>query len=166
MYSDQEKSFNACFRDQIQELFKDKLICKSALIHGLNLSQKVPFCSDNATSRNITRDAIEIFVNRVQNLDEFGCPLPCSHSTYSINLIRQHNNVLELFTGESRSGDYFLYFYYSSLESSVESENLIYDFPNLVANIGGYLGLLLGSSCLTIYLFVLDLAREKLIKRV
>ena len=98
----------------------------------------------------------------MQNLDEFGCPLPCSHFTYSINLVRQHKNAFELFTGENRTEDYHLYFYYSSLESDVESENLIVDFPNLVANIGGYLGLLLGFSCLTIYLSVLDLAKAKI----
>ena len=162
LYSEGDKNFNDCFGDNIRKLFKDKLACKSALINGINLSSKVPMCSDNETSRNITSDAIEIFVSRMQNLDEFGCPLPCSHFTYSINLVRQHKNAFELFTGENRTEDYHLFFYYSSLESDVESENLIVDFPNLVANIGGYLGLLLGFSCLTIYLSVLDLAKAKI----
>lgn len=142
-------------------MLEAKLVCKSVLIKELNLSSKIPLCTPEE-SRNATSQAIMHFVTQMQITNDLGCPIPCSHSSYSPNMLRQHSNAFELFTGESRTDDYMLYFYYSTLESDEESENLIVDFPNLVANTGGFLGLFLGLSCLNIYLFFLDLAQKKM----
>ena len=156
MYSDREENFNDCFRNKIVKLLEDKLVCQSAAIHGLNLSSKVPVCLDNPTSYNATKIALKNFLNGMQNLDEFGCSLPCSYSKYSFDMVRQHKNAFLLVDGSNETKDYLLYVYYSSLESVLESESLRIDFSNLMSGIGGALGLFLGISCLTIYLFILE----------
>ena len=58
--------------------------------------------------------------------------------------------------------DFWLYLYYDSLETEVKTESLIMDFPNLVAAIGGNLGLFLGFSCLSIFIVTIDFIKEKL----
>lgn len=161
VYSDKEEKFTDCFRNRIQKTFEENLACQSALINQIRLSPYKPQCTPEA-SRNGTSAALDLIVDAMQRLDDIGCPMPCSQTTYSGNLMTQHTNAFELFTGEKRTQDYLLYFYYSSLESDVEAESLIIDFPNLIANVGGYLGLLLGFSCLTIYLYLLELAKIKL----
>ena len=50
--------------------------------------------------------------------------------------------------------------YFSKAEFVMEDEVLLYDYNNLVADIGGFLGLLLGVSCLAVYDMMAKLFRS------
>jgi len=60
------------------------------------------------------------------------------------------------------SKDFMIYFYFTSLETLVSSESLIVDFSDLIATIGGNLGLFLGLSCLSIYIHFLEILQKKI----
>jgi hypothetical protein len=77
-------------------------------------------------------------------------------------LVYQHKNGFELFAGEPMSKDFMIYFYFTSLETLVSSESLIVDFSDLIATIGGNLGLFLGFSCLSIYIHFLEILQKKI----
>ena len=162
VYSEREENFTECFKINIIKIFEDNLVCQSAAIQGLNLSSKTPVCSDKMTSLNATKFVYDGVLNKMKNLDDFKCPLPCTYSTYSVDLVRQHKNAIMLFGKESDSNDLILYFYYANLETVVESESLRIDFSTLMSNIGGNLGLFLGFSCLTIYLFILEFVNNRM----
>ena len=64
-----------------------------------------------------------------------------------------------------RDDDVFLlYFYYNSFLVKEEIETLVYDLVGVLAAAGGYLGLCLGFSCLTLFMSLLDWMEIKLRK--
>jgi hypothetical protein len=133
--------------------------CSTALIQGFNFSSKMPMCPQQV-SRETTKSSIDLFISGMKHLEDFGCPLPCSVSSYRAELFHQHKNVFEVSSAEPLAEDFVLYYYFSSLDTDVNTETLIIDFPNLVANIGGNLGLFLGFSCLSIYVMFLDMLQK------
>ena len=52
--------------------------------------------------------------------------------------------------------DYKLTLYFTKAEVTEEVEFEVYDYNNLIADIGGFLGLLLGVSCVAIYDFLVN----------
>ena len=161
-YSDQENDFNICFKNKIRGLIEKNIKCKTALIHGLNLSSEIPFCPNASVSKQMLSAIVDTFMREMQHFEELGCPMPCSLSPYKAELMLNHENAMELYTGLKNSQHFLLYLYYYSMESEVDSESLIIDFTNLIASVGGNLGLFLGFSCLTVYWLLLDLLKKKL----
>jgi hypothetical protein len=85
------------------------------------------------------------------NFSTFGCPLPCTKTSYKTNLKYMHKNSLMLVEEFFQKDNVFiLYFFYTSLTVEEKIETLIYDFGGLMAAAGGNLGLCLGFSCLSI----------------
>ena len=107
-------------------------------------------------------DCMAIFFRGMQDFDRIGCPLPCSYSNYLADVVYQHKNAYELYTGNKYPNYFLLYYYYLSLDTVVSSESLIVDLANLIANVGGNLGLFLGFSCLSVYIAFLDFLQRKM----
>jgi hypothetical protein len=95
-------------------------------------------------------------------LGEYGCPLPCSLSSYKATLQYTHKNAMELFTGIKVDNEFWMYYYYDSMETEINTESLIVDMSNLIGAIGGNMGLFLGFSFLSLFLFTLDFIHEKI----
>lgn len=78
-----------------------------------------------------------------------GCTPNCHYIKYNINR--------SIRTAANSSEDRLkLYIYFPESERSVKEETLLFDENALIGNIGGYLGLLLGASALTIYDKILE----------
>ena len=87
------------------------------------------------------------------NPNQFGCPLPCFKSFYSLlcrpNL--EKNTYHSLLEGhdETHEGKFELTISLKMIEE-LEEQVLLFDFSAIVAGVGGSLGLFLGFSCLEV----------------
>ena len=162
-YKESEDNFNTCFKKRMQNISRNEIGCTFGLIQSLNLTSKIPQCANKSQATKASESAMNYLIEGMQDPDKFGCPLPCSFSFYKFQLVYQHKNAFELFTGESRPKDVFcLYYYFDSLETEVKTESLIIDISSLIANIGGNLGLFLGFSCLSIFILTIDIIQKKM----
>jgi hypothetical protein len=147
----------------MQNLSENDLGCTFGLIQSLNLTSKMPQCANRTQSTNAVANATNYLIKGMQDPDAFGCPLPCLFSYYTFQIVYQHINAFELFTGKSPpQNEYILYFYFNTLETEVKTESLIIDLSSLIANIGGNLGLFLGFSCLSIFILTIELIQKKI----
>ena len=147
----------------MQNLSENELGCTFGLIQSLNLTSKMPQCANRNQSTNAVANATNYLIKGMQDPDMFGCPLPCLFSYYTFQIVYQHINAFELFTGKSPpQNEYILYFYFNTLETEVKTESLIIDLSSLIANIGGNLGLFLGFSCLSIFILTIELIQKKI----
>jgi hypothetical protein len=87
----------------------------------------------------------EVMWKFLQNVDMYGCPLDCKGSSFNPRILYfdNDNNV---------NGEFMLFPYYETATVEKKVEHLVYDFITLSSTIGGTLGLLLGSSLLSIIL--------------
>ena len=101
-----------------------------------------------STSENHTLFEKFLIVSGLDEREIFetsGCMPGCSKSTIEISP-EYHDNMIKKYNNEVR-----LLFYYNSGEYELGEEYYIYNWGSFVADIGGYLGLLLGSSILSMY---------------
>ena len=79
-----------------------------------------------------------------------GCPTSCEKDQFEIKMIDK-TEVMHPTT--SYYGHVSLWLYISMHETSYiqEEQYIIYDFNSFIADVGGYMGLLLGSSILSLY---------------
>ena len=69
---------------------------------------------------------------------------------------------MELYTGQKVNEEFWMYYYYETMETEINTESLIVDMSNLIGAIGGNMGLFLGFSFLSIFVFTLDLIQSKI----
>ena len=101
-----------------------------------------------STSENHTLFEKFLIVSGLDEREIFektGCTPGCSKSMIEISP-EYHDNMIKKYNNEVR-----LLFYYNSGEYELGEEYYIYNWGSFVADIGGYLGLLLGSSILSMY---------------
>ena len=70
---------------------------------------------------------------------------------------------MELYTSNKINEDFWLFYYYETMETEINTEMLIVDVSNLIGAIGGNMGLFLGFSFLSIFVFSLDFIHAKCI---
>ena len=96
------------------------------------------------------------------------CPPPCKQKSYNIKIVPYHRNSLvdATFTYEKTLGEPFIYLslYYDSLGIIEQDETLLYDVGSFLSAAGGNLGLLLGFSCLSVFIGIFKLLKLKKIK--
>lgn len=78
--------------------------------------------------------------------DQTGCYPPCRRNEFEVKNIYSGVNFVE-----KLNGSLTLELAYFGTEYHVKEEYLAYGYPDLVADFGGYLGLLLGYSLLSLY---------------
>ena len=69
---------------------------------------------------------------------------------------------MELYTGQKVNEEFWMYYYYETMETEINTESLIVDMSNLIGAIGGNMGLFLGFSFLSIFVFTLDLIQSRI----
>ena len=74
-----------------------------------------------------------------------GCLPSCQRSEFTVSIL---NRIVDPFNQE---GSYIGYFYYASGRYVEKSYHYDYDLFDLLADVGGYMGLLVGYSLLTVY---------------
>ena len=81
--------------------------------------------------------------------DKSGCFYTCEHRSFDLKVVA--NNIMQIGTIADRNYTHKVLFYASPQGEEVRTETYIYDFYNLIGDIGGVLGLLLGASLLSVY---------------
>ncbi len=120
-------------------------------------------CKDEATARLSYEKFEEIVAAFVANTFAFGCPLPCQQSVFDTILRYFHKNDVENLSGLEKNGEnvFYLLYYSNSLVVEERVEMLVYDLGNFLVAVGGNLGLLLGFSCLSVLLSLINFINQK-----
>jgi len=89
--------------------------------------------------------------------ESFGCPFPCVKFSYDLSLTYFHETSWTNFSKPKNFSNVFvLILFYDTLDMIENKENLVYDVGDLFAAAGGNLGLVLGFSCLSILIQIID----------
>ena len=91
---------------------------------------------------------------------KFNCMVACTTYDYKIQLDRQTT----LYSFMSQVKTHNLKMYISDEMIPVTEERKFYTTDNFIADVGGYLGLLLGASVLALFDFIVDLIKAVLRK--
>ena len=91
----------------------------------------------------------------------FGCPIPCEQTRYTSKISYFHNNS---WIGIDSNGkkdkiynNFILMVSYNSLIVEERIETYLYDIETLFTSAGGNLGLFLGFSCLSAFVFIMKI---------
>jgi hypothetical protein len=144
-----------------------KINCTTFLAHMFNLSSFLPNCKTQTEGEN-TFELLKLTMKSfIEDSEVFGCPMPCELSTFKPNLVYTHKNSIDIFKGVSYPEDEFpIFVYYESADVEELEERLLVSSSALLGAIGGYMGLLLGVSCLSIFLGFLKCLEEKFTKKI
>ena len=85
------------------------------------------------------------------------CLKPCEAITYDISLQKKNDNgrlLIQEYT--PLDGPFLISFMYDDLVKDIKQEYLVMDGGGLVSTVGGFLGLFLGSSCVSIIDWLAD----------
>ena len=101
-----------------------------------------------------------------EGVNKLGCTYPCNQNSYKFILNQRPVGLNpEYYTRPTQNnshGDFEIVLYYSDILVESESEKLLYDDEDLLAAIGGNLGLTLGFSCLSVMIYFLQCFKNKL----
>ena len=128
---------SACIANYIE----DALGC-NARIHGGSPAKK-GFCNNMSQLRALAKVSKELEdANENQIYDLTGCLAPCEKDKYH-----------KMDASEQKSTEIGLKLRFAFVDGSYEEKEqyLIYDFDSFIADVGGFLGLLLGFSIFSIY---------------
>ena len=75
---------------------------------------------------------------------------PCKSVRYPFSLLKYHKSGKILLPGIETNGAFLLAFGYDDLVMDKKKEYLVMDRGGLISTVGGFLGLFLGSSCVSI----------------
>ncbi len=89
-------------------------------------------------------------------LNQNTCKPRCSRSKFALTKIEYHKNIMETVNS------FRIYFYYGSMSVEEKMEQLVHGLDGALVAIGGSMGLILGYSCLSISLWLLDTLEKKL----
>ena len=135
--------------------------CSVAINNIGNLFNETKFCKNESKFQDVVG-------NNYQELSDFlhpknesqpKCIRPCRTVEYEISLQKKNENGKLLLKKEYSSGSdgaFLLGFKYDDLVKDTKQEYLVMDGPGLVSTVGGFLGLFLGSSCVSIIEWFMD----------
>lgn len=103
------------------------------------------------TKENDVNASYWIYYNKITN-QQNDCNRPCKSIIVSVGGKNYNYN---------KNNNYGTAMFYFSMTSTKTMENYLYTFTNLFAEVGGYLGLLLGYSCLDLASSMWYLAKKK-----
>ena len=149
--SDSNQTLSLCI-----EAFLDRTLGCSLPWHK-NKTRRICSGSDDFEAFQKISDVLED-VKESELLTMTGCQPPCVREDFTLKEAYQ-TQALDKTEHEAKKGAQ-VYFYFSSGAYLVNREVAMYSMSNLVADIGGYLGLLLGVSCFSVFDTL-----EKLIKK-
>ena len=124
--------YDSCFYEEIQKPFLKKFGCLHPLFIGEGMNDS-KICNIGQMSKKEQESAYEMYNSRSRE-----CPSPCATITFSFGIPDT----------QPRVKDKYQYKVYFKRYIGVTKESLKYPVESLIAEVGGYLGLLLGVSVL------------------
>ena len=137
--TDEEVHFDSCIDDYISSQMNCKLPWKSR-----NISLELSLCSNPEQYElfwNLSMTLLKSSEGDISRLTD--CKPSCNRKEFSSRLLAVKK------AGSDESSPLNLQFHYASNRMTIKEQYYTYDFYNLIADFGGYLGLLLGYSVLS-----------------
>lgn len=104
---------------------------------------------------NYLNDTDELSPSQMKSLlRNMGCKIPCDYDQYIHRIVLDDNHFQDSDTFLSAS------VFLKNQDIRIETEVILNDFWSFLAGVGGYMGLLLGFSMLTLYDFVAGMIEE------
>ena len=112
-------------------------------------------CFREEGRRNVYKDTIKqccfpCHILFSKNESQAKCMRPCKSVRYPFSLLKYHKSGKVLLQGIETNGAFLLLFGYDDLVMDKKKEYLVMDRGGLISTVGGFLGLFLGSSCVSI----------------
>ena len=153
----QSNEFIECGKKQLWSLLKPRINCTIAILRSIIPDNSEILECNSILSAGITyKIMMNIFTEFSWKISQYGCPVPCSQSSYNINLRHLHRNSWIDPDNLNVPNDFaVLAILYNSLLVEERIETIVYDLESLMTSVGGNLGLFLGFSCLSTLLAIL-----------
>ena len=152
----------SCLRTRVRaKLAVSGISCVMFFMDDLGLDPDLPHC----IAEDDALEAVEILSKILTNqLFEPECPEPCFTAQYYTQVVPIQELMVTPFVKNFLVKEYFSLFpRYANHHIHTLNERYLYDFSSALVAIGGYLGLFLGISCLSLGLDFLN-GMEKLIQ--
>ena len=140
-------SFTECIMKNIEDYE-----CSIAINKIGNLFNETKFCKNHTRFyeiNNKTQLALRDLLFS-KNESQPNCMRPCKSVRYPFSLLKYHKSGKILLPGIETNGAFLLAFGYDDLVMDKKKEYLVMDRGGLISTVGGFLGLFLGSSCVSI----------------
>ena len=133
------EELNTCLQHHIE----NKIGCQLPWNNG---SVDFPRCTESGHYKTFLKIYDEIAKLTEQSIAErTGCLAACQRNEFTVNIVNRAERP-------SKPGGHFTgYFFYASGRYVEKTYFYVYDWIHLLADLGGYMGLLLGYSLLTMY---------------
>ncbi len=145
----------------VQDLQVVNITCRSALIPKVFDWEKLgnlPLCQTERESNAMLNLASDIASKVYQSR---ACPLPCERYYYIPTVTQFHKNTRNM--KDMYGADVGIWHSYQSLRVESKREEFVYDMGDVLAAVGGNMGLWLGFSCLSLLLDVFGRIKQKAI---
>ena len=140
-------SFAECIMKNI-----DDYNCSIAIDKIESLYNETKLCKNHTSFYEITGKTQLAVRNLLSSKNEGQpkCMKPCKSERYPFSLLKYHKSGKVLLQGIETNGAFLLLFGYDDLVMDKKKEYLVMDRGGLSSTVGGFLGLFLGSSCVSI----------------
>ena len=127
-----------------------------------NLFNETKFCKNQTEFEDIVSKSHEELRNLLhpQNESQPKCIRPCKIVRYGISLQKRNKNGDMLLKKVKSNDTFYLGFIYDDLVKDMRQEYLVMDGAGLISTVGGFLGLFLGSSCVSIIEWCTDQSKR------
>ena len=124
---------------------------------GMNFSES-NICTNYSIFKEREAEILDHLRNTLRNNGlNSECIRPCSKVSYDASFREMHKNARILYEAKNSSVSFVLK--YDDLKVETEEEYFVMSIRSLISNIGGFLGLFLGFSCLSLTLWTNEQAK-------
>ena len=99
--------------------------------------------------KTLERDQLENILYPEEN-DTIKCVKPCKTTSFDVTFERMHKNIQKFNKRNPNKDVFYLKLYYNEFVIETKQEYFLMDLAGLMSTVGGFLGLFLGSSCVSI----------------
>ena len=99
--------------------------------------------------KTLERDQLENILYPEEN-DAIKCVKPCKTTSFDVTFERMHKNIQKFNKRNPNKDVFYLKLYYNEFVIETKQEYFLMDLAGLMSTVGGFLGLFLGSSCVSI----------------
>ena len=151
------------YRCDSNETMESYTKCAFNELTDYGCSTSINKIGSNFNETNICTNITEFYENQEKTYKELSnilygkssskCKKPCKIASFDISLEKMHQNdqlIGHKYSYTIQNGMFKLNFNYDDFLIETKQEYLVMDGPGLISTIGGFLGLLLGSSCISI----------------
>jgi hypothetical protein len=157
---EEQQKFLECSKNQIDQYFQSKFKCVTHGVMGMLNHSDVKRCQSEEEAYEMLATFKEFFYEIPSELNALGCTIPCTQTSYDLNLSPYHKNTY-LDKAIRPGNDLYLSVSYKSSLVEEIVETYVYDLGSFLAQAGGHLGLCLGFSCLSVIVGLVNYLKMK-----